>query len=163
MGRVKEASVADMARMIEEAKDSLAWDAMTGTTVPISEFQEKDLDVLRDFLVDMCSATLPERPPSQEDWDQIRNRAKAAAVEHSLLNRDEKKTTKKPGSIGESKVAIGTPRRCGKSSLASHLMTASMQSPISGRSANLIIVDDPIMDAKGLDGSTAYSFDQLTS
>jgi hypothetical protein len=162
MGRVKEASVADMARMIEEAKDSLAWDAMTGTTVPISEFQEKDLDVLRDFLVDMCSATLPEHPPSQKDWDEIRNRTKTAAVEHSLLNRDEKKTAKKSGLIGGRKT-VNIPPRHGKSSLAAHLMTASMQSPISGRAANLIIVDDPIMDAKGLDGSTAYSFDQLTS
>jgi hypothetical protein len=91
----------DMMRMVKDVKDEAAWDAMKGKQlkdiVIESTIKEQDFDVLRDFLVDMCSATLPEHPPSQKDWDKLRDRTKAAAVEHSLLNRDEKKAAKKPG------------------------------------------------------------------
>jgi len=75
--------------------DSLAYDAMNHQTA-----KEEDFEVLRDFLVDMCAGTFSEEAPSQEEWTKLRDLVKATAVEHALLNREEKKAVKKPGLFG---------------------------------------------------------------
>lgn len=159
-----------LATAMGERFDNLAYEAMAGTTVsdpslaekllktgPIElepSIKEQDFDCLRDFLVDMCSATMPEHPPSQEDWDEIRKRAKAAAVEHAMHNRDEKKAVKKPGgleSTGQENAFSRTLlRQAGKSSFSKNFLqqgdmtTASMLSgtPLQGRKADLLIIDD---------------------
>lgn len=95
---VRQSLIADMRRMAQESKEAVDWAIMKkGSEVEITKpVIEQDFDCLRDLLVDMCSATLPGHPPSQEDWTQIRERVRAAAVEHSAYNREEKKATKKP-------------------------------------------------------------------
>ena len=150
-----------------ERMDNMAYEAMSGTTVsdpslaekllnpgpfePEPSIKEQDFDGLRDFLVDMCSATLPDHPPSQEDWDEIRKRTKAAAVEHAMHNRDEKKSVKKPGGLESTgRKILSTPPRHGKSELVSKLfpqwatMIKSMPSdtPFQGKTSDLFITDE---------------------
>jgi hypothetical protein len=156
-----------LAQSVGERMDNMAYEAMMGTTVsdpslaekllktgplePGPTVKEQDFDCLRDFLVDMCSATMPEHPPSQKDWDEIRKRTKAAAVEHAMHNRDEKKAVKKPGGLGSTgRTTVQMPPRHGKSELASKVfpqwatMIKSMSSdtPLQGKTADLLIIDD---------------------
>lgn len=147
---LRQAAKKQLTQNVAERMDNLAYDAMAGTTTTVAEpeptIKEQDFDCLRDFLVDMCSATLPEHPPSQEDWDEIRKRAKAAAVEHAMYNREEKKAVKKPG--GQKK--FFTPLRSGKSSLFVNLYQSGnvtippmlSNTPLQGARPDLLIVDD---------------------
>jgi hypothetical protein len=76
----------DIKRMYEERLEDLAYQALVKPSV-----KELDFDCLRDFLIDICAATQSEVPPSQEEWNEIRERTKKAAAEHAEHYRDKKR------------------------------------------------------------------------
>jgi len=136
----KEFATTQLAQHTGKRLDKQVWQDIS----PEPSIKEQDFDCLRDFLVDMCSATLPESPPSQEEWDQIRARAKEAAVEHAMHNRDEKKAVKKSGgSASTGRRILNVPPRYGKTMAASMLLGSQLQ----GKNASLIIIDDPLKGA----------------
>ena len=127
---------------------------------------ELDNEILRDHLVDMCSATQPGTPPSQEDWDQIRDMVKAAAVKHALLVRDEKKSVKKFEPSQRNSVAM--PPRHGKSQMITSMLPAMLSSsgldgskPLSGHSAGLLIVDDVIKEPWSIGASSQMTQEEF--
>jgi len=81
----------DIARMYKERIEEIQWRSLGSLNA-----RHKDYATLRDCLVDMCSATLSDTPPSQEDWNVIRTIVKNAAAKHALLVREDKKSPKPP-------------------------------------------------------------------
>jgi hypothetical protein len=143
----------DMKKMIQEQKDEIAWDAMAKEQTPTR--MELDAEILRDLLVDICSATLPEAPPSQEDWDEIRDMVKATAVKHALLTREEKKESGKKPNLSGPRRSVAMPPRHGKSEMISSMLPAMLSSsgldgskPLSGHHAELLIIDDVINNSQ---------------